>query len=166
MSQATAESVVAAEQQAVNVHGGDPKGRMITRTVVIIGFVLVAALIFALIFSAPVEDPARITIGFSLNSFLVWMGGLHPLVQIPIVLAAFGVVVVIILVLIEYAPRSGRRYFVMRLVACLLVPALAFLLLRPYSNAVFYVVAISLLVGALLFFADYRSRQARGICSS
>lgn len=149
-------------ERPVTLHSVDPRGRTITRTVVIVGFVLVAALIFLLIFSAPVEDPSRITIGFSLNSFLVWMGGLNPLLQIPIVLAAFGLVVVLLLVLIEYAPRPGRRYFVMRLVACLLVPALAFLLLRPYSNAVFYVVAISLLVGALLFFADYRSRQGAG----
>jgi len=71
-------------------------------------------------------------------------------------------VVGIILVLIEFAPRPGRGYFIMRLVACLVIPVLAFLLLRPYANAVVYVVAIALLVGALLFFADFRSRQGAG----
>ena len=68
----------------------------------------------------------------------------------------------IVLVLIEFAPRPGRGYFIMRLVACLVIPVMAFLLLRPYANAVLYVVAIALLVGALLFFADFRARQGAG----
>lgn len=150
-----------AERPAATVHVSATGGAL-TRTVVLVGFALVAALLLLLVFSAPAEDPARITIGFSLNSFFIWMGGLHPLLQIPVVLLAFGVVVTIILVLIEYAPRPGRGYLIMRLVACLLIPVLAFLLLRPYANAVFYVVAIALLVGAILFFADYRSRQGAG----
>ncbi len=148
--------------QPTTVHGADKKGRSVTRTVVLIGFLLVVTLFFLLIFSAPVDDPQRITIGFSLNSFFVWMGGLHPLVQIPVVLIAFAAVVAILLVLIEYAPRPGRGYFFLRLAACAIIPLLAFLLLRPYSNAVLYVVAIALLVGGLLFFADYRSRQGAG----
>ncbi|UWF77127.1 MULTISPECIES: carbohydrate ABC transporter permease [Microbacterium] len=161
MSQATVDRE-ATTDSPVTTHGTDPKGRAITRAVVIVGFVLVAALLFMLIFSAPVEDPARVTIGVSLNSYFLWLGNLHPLLQIPAVLLAFGVVVAILLVLIEFAPRPGRGYFVMRLVACLAIPVLAFMLLRPYANAVLYVVAIALLVGALLFFADYRSRQGAG----
>ena len=161
MSQSTVDSPVATELP-VTTHGADPRGRAITRTVVIIGFVLIAALFFLLIFSTPVEDPSRVTIGFSLNSFFVWLGGLHPLVQIPIILVVFAAVVAVVLVLIEYAPRPGRGYFIMRLAACLGIPVLAFMLLRPYSNALLYVIAIALLVGALLFFADYRSRQGAG----
>lgn len=162
MSHTIVDDPVKTADRVSETHATDAKGRAITRTVVIVGFVLIAALIFALIFSAPVEDPARVTIGFSLNSFFIWLGGLPPLAQIPVVLLTFGVVVTIVLVLIEFAPRPGRGYFVMRLVACLVIPVLAFMLLRPYSNAVFYVVAISLLAGALLFFADYRSRQGSG----
>lgn len=161
MSQTTVDSPVT-DDLPVTTHGVDPKGRRITRTVVIIGFVLIAAIFFLLIFSTPVEDASRVTIGFSLNSFFIWLGGLHPLVQIPIILAVFAVVVAIVLVLIEYAPRPGRGYFIMRLVACLAIPVVAFMLLRPYSNALLYVIAIALLVGALLFFADYRSRQGAG----
>lgn len=161
MSQTTVDSPVT-DDLPVTTHGVDPKGRRITRTVVIIGFVLIAAIFFLLIFSTPVEDASRVTIGFSLNSFFIWLGGLHPLVQIPIILAVFAVVVAIVLVLIEYAPRPGRGYFIMRLVACLGIPVVAFMLLRPYSNALLYVIAIALLVGALLFFADYRSRQGAG----
>jgi len=144
-------------------HGVDAKGRRITQIVVVAGFVLIAAMLFLLIISAPVEAPARIALGpVSLNNFFLWLGGLPPLAQIPAVLIAFGIVVAIVLVLIEFAPRPGRGYFIMRLVACLVIPVLALMLLRPYSNAVLYVVAIALLSGALLFFADYRSRQGAG----
>lgn len=161
MSQLTVEQPVKADAP-VTTHGADEKGRRLTRIVVVVGFVLLVALALGLVFTTSTEESARITIGFSLNSFFVWLGGMSPLVQIPAVLLAFGVVVVVVLVLIEYAPRAGRGYFIMRLAACLLIPVLAFLLLRPYANAVLYVVAIALLVGALLFFADYRSRQGAG----
>ncbi len=144
-------------------HGTDRRGRAITRTLVVVGFALIVALFFLLLFSTPVENASRIALGpVSLNTFFMWLGGLHPLLQIPVVLLAFGLVVAIVLVLIEYAPRPGKGYFIMRLVACLVIPVLAFMLLRPYSNAVLYVVGIALVSGALLFFADYRSRQGAG----
>ncbi|WP_424447736.1 carbohydrate ABC transporter permease [Microbacterium arborescens] len=161
MSQTTVDRPVDTELPATT-HATDPKGRSITRIVVATGFALIVAILLLLIFTGSSEESSRITIGFSLNSFFLWLGGMSPLVQIPVILAVFGLVVGIILVLIEYAPRSGRGYFIMRLVACLVIPVLAFLLLRPYANAVLYVVAIALLVGALLFFADFRSRQGAG----
>lgn len=161
MSQATLEDPVKTDAP-VTTHGVDRRGRAITRTVVIAGFALVAALLFLLVFVAPTGDSPRLTIGFTLNSLFVWLGGMNPIVQIPVVLAAFGVVVVVILVLIEYAPRPGRGYFVMRLVASLAIPLIALMLLRPYANAAVYVIGIALLVGGLLFFADYRSRQGAG----
>ncbi|KYJ97489.1 sugar ABC transporter permease [Microbacterium sp. p3-SID338] len=161
MSHATIEKPVEADAPPTT-HGTGEKGRKTTRTILAIGFVVVVALALLLVFTAPTEESSRITIGFSLNSFFLWLGGLNPLVQIPAVLLVFGVVVAIILVLIEFAPRPGRGYFIMRLVACLVIPVLALLLLRPYANAVVYVVAIALLVGALLFFADFRARQGAG----
>lgn len=161
MSQTTVDRPVDTELPTTT-HATDPKGRSITRIVVATGFALIVAILLLLIFTGSSEESSRITIGFSLNSFFLWLGGMSPLVQIPVILAVFGLVVGIILVLIEYAPRSGRGYFIMRLVACLVIPVLAFLLLRPYANAVLYVVAIALLVGALLFFADFRSRQGAG----
>jgi len=161
MSHATIEKPVEADAPPTT-HGTDEKGRKTTRTILAIGFVVVVALALLLVFTAPTEESSRITIGFSLNSFFLWLGGLNPLVQIPAVLLVFGVVVAIILVLIEFAPRPGRGYFIMRLVACLVIPVLALLLLRPYANAVVYVVAIALLVGPLLFFADFRARQGAG----
>ena len=139
-----------------------PKTARTTRLVVTVGLILVAALFIFLVTRAPMEDAKPTSLGFSLNSFFRWLGNLNPLVQIPLVILVFGVVVALILVLIEYAPRAGRGYFWLRLAACFVVPALAFMLLRPYQNAVIYVVAIALILGALLFFADYRARDGAG----
>jgi len=139
-----------------------PKTARTTRLVVTIGLILVAALFIFLVTRTPVEDARPTSLGFSLNSFFRWLGNLNPLVQIPLVILVFGIVVALILVLIEFAPRAGRGYFWLRLAACFLVPALAFMLLRPYQNAVIYVVAIALILGGLLFFADYRARDGAG----
>ena len=128
---------------------------------IISGVGLVAMLVLLLAGSGN-EDAAPTTIGFSLNSFFIWLGNLNPLLQIPIVLVVFGVVIGVVLLLIEYAPRPGKGYFWLRLGASILIPIIAFMLLRPYQNAVVYVVAIGLLAGALLFFADYRARAGEG----
>ncbi|GAA2075210.1 carbohydrate ABC transporter permease [Microbacterium hatanonis] len=138
-----------------------PGRRAATIGVIIAAVVLLVALVA--LFAAPaVEDAPKTTLGFSLNSFFVWIGNLNPLVQIPIAVVAFGAVVALILLVIEFAPRAGRGYFWMRLVICFAVPVLAFMLLRPYQNAVLYVVGIALALGALLFFFDYRSRAGAG----
>ncbi|KQR24751.1 ABC transporter permease [Agreia sp. Leaf335] len=97
-----------------------------------------------------------------MNSLFRWMGNLNPLAQIPIIIVIFGLVIALILVLIEYAPRAGNFYFWLRLAACFVIPVLALMLLRPYQNALIWVLVIALVVGALLFFADYRSRQGAG----
>ncbi|WP_214466197.1 carbohydrate ABC transporter permease [Microbacterium flavescens] len=141
---------------------GLSRRRRVTRLVVAIGFVLVAALILFLVTRPPVEDARPTTIGFSLNSFFRWLGDLNPLIQIPVVLLVWFAVIGLILLLIEYAPRPGRFYFWLRLVTCFAIPVLAFMLLRPYQNAVIYVLAIAVVLGGLLFWADYRSREGAG----
>ena len=136
--------------------------RRITSIVLVVAAVLVVALFLFMVTRPPVDGARPVSLGFSLNSFFRWLGDLGPLVQIPIVLIAFGAVVGIILLLIEYAPRSGRGYFWLRLIACFGIPVLAFMLLRPYENAVIYVLAIAVILGGALFYADYRSRQGAG----
>jgi alpha-glucoside transport system permease protein len=136
--------------------------KRVAAVVAVVSAVGLVAMLVLLLTGSGDEDASPTTIGFSLNSFFVWLGGLNPLVQIPIVLVVFGLVVAAILVLIEYAPRPGRGYFWLRLGASILIPVIAFMLLRPYQNAVVYVVAIGLLAGALLFFADYRARAGAG----
>jgi alpha-glucoside transport system permease protein len=133
----------------------------VTVLVVVAALIVAAALFVFMVTRAPVETRPT-TLGFSLNSFFRWLGGLNPIVQIPIIVVVFGAVVGLILLLIEYAPRPGRGYFWLRLAACFLLPVLAFMLLRPYQNAVIYVLGIAVILGAVLFWADYRSRQGAG----
>ncbi|GAA3766182.1 hypothetical protein GCM10022240_18380 [Microbacterium kribbense] len=136
--------------------------RRVTGIILAAAAVLVVALLLFLLTSGPDENAKPTTLGFSLNSFFVWVGQLHPLVQIPIVVVLFAILVAVILLLIEYAPRAGRGYSVLRMAACFVIPVIAFMVMRPYQNSVVYVVAIALLAGAILFFADYRSRQGTG----
>ena len=133
-----------------------------TMIVVSIGFILVAALFIFMVTRPPIEDPRPVSLGVSLNSFFRWLGDLGPIVQIPLVLIVFGAVVGLILLLIEYAPRSGRGYFWLRVAACFILPVIAFMLLRPYQGAVVYVILIAIILGALLFYADLRARQGAG----
>ncbi len=133
-----------------------------TRLVVVAGFVVAFALLVLLFLSPGSDDPTPTSLGVSLRSFFVWLGGLNALLQIPIVLAAFGLVVALILLLIEYAPRAGNGYFWLRLVACFAIPVIAFMLLRPYQNALVYVLGIAIVLGAILFWADSRSEQGAG----
>jgi alpha-glucoside transport system permease protein len=139
-----------------------PPSRTTTRVVVTIGFIAIAALVVFLFLSPPNPDARPTSLGFSFNSFFQWIGNLGPIVQIPIVLLVFGVVVAILLVLIEYAPRKGTGYFWLRLISCFAIPLLAFMMLRPYQNAVIYVIPIALIAGGLLFYADYRAREGAG----
>lgn len=134
-----------------------------TAIVATVGLAIMLALFVLLLLSTPVEDPAKIVIpGFSLTALFQWLGAMNPLVQIPIILVIFAAVVGIILVLIEFAPRPGRVYFWIRLVACFAIPVLALMLLRPYQSAFIYVFGIAVLTGAVLFWLDYRSRQGAG----
>ena len=134
-----------------------------TAIVATVGLAIMLALFVLLLLSTPVEDPAKIVIpGFSLTALFQWLGAMNPLVQIPIILVIFAAVVGIILVLIEFAPRPGRVYFWIRLVACFAIPVLALMLLRPYQNAFIYVFGIAVLAGAVLFWLDYRARQGAG----
>jgi alpha-glucoside transport system permease protein len=133
-----------------------------TKLVVAIGLILVVALFIFLVTRPPTEGARPVSLGFSFNSFFQWIGNMEPLVQIPVVLIAFGIVMALILLLIEYAPRSGRGYFWLRLIACFAIPILAFMLLRPYQNAVLYVLAIAVVLGGILFYADYRASQGAG----
>lgn len=136
--------------------------RRTTSIVVAVALILIVALFIFMVTRPPVEGARPTSIGISLNSFFQTLGSLGPIVQIPIVLLVFGAVVAILLVLIEFAPRSGRGYFWLRLIACFAIPVIAFMLLRPYENAVFYVLAIAIILGGVLFYADYRAASGAG----
>lgn len=153
---------VSADGDAAGAQARLARRHRTTALVVTIALILVVALFLFMVTRAPVEGARPTSLGFSLNSFFQWLGGMGPIVQIPLVLLVFGAVVGLLLLLIEYAPRPGRFYFWLRLAACFLIPVLAFMLLRPYQNAVIYVLAIAIVLGGALFYADYRSRQGAG----
>jgi alpha-glucoside transport system permease protein len=163
MSQTTAQKAEkASETPPPPRASGKKPSQTLTRAVVTVGFILIAALVIFMVTRPPSPDALPVSLGFSFNSFFVWIGGLGPLVQIPVVLVIFGVVVAALLILIEFAPRAGTGYFWLRLVACFLIPFLAFMLLRPYQNAAVYIIAIALISGFLLFWADLRAREGAG----
>ncbi|WP_426321183.1 carbohydrate ABC transporter permease [Microbacterium sp. E-13] len=163
MSQTTTAATDEAQGTPAPERGGrKPPSRRTTRLVVTIGLILIAALIVFLLLSPPNPDARPVSLGFSYNSFFQWIGNMGPIVQIPIILVIFAAVVGVLLVLIEYAPRAGRGYFWLRLISCFAIPFLAFMMLRPYQGAVIYVIAIALIAGGLLFWADYRASQGAG----
>jgi alpha-glucoside transport system permease protein len=96
-----------------------------------------------------------------MTAFFLWMATLPPLAQIPVILAAFAIVVGLILFFIEFAPRSGRGYTIMRLVVAIAVPAIVVLALGVYNSAI-WLVPLAAVLGAGLFLLDLRSREGKG----
>ena len=96
-----------------------------------------------------------------MTAFFQWLAGLPPLVQIPVVIVAFAIVVGIILFFVEIAPRSGRRYTIIRLAVAVVVPAAVVLLLGVYNSAV-WLVPVAAVLGGVLFLLDYRARDGKG----
>ena len=93
-----------------------------------------------------------------LKDLLTWIGSLPALAQVPIVIAAFLVVVGLLIFFVEIAPRSGRMYTIIRLVVALVVPALALLAI----GSVWWAAAIGAVVGGIFFILDFRAREGRG----
>ncbi len=93
-----------------------------------------------------------------MTAFFTWIGGLHPFIQVVIVVAAFALVVAGALYLIDIVARPGRRYTIIRLLVSVLVPAIVLLLV----NSVLWAVIVAALLGLGLFFLDYRSSQGAG----
>ncbi|MCS5734383.1 carbohydrate ABC transporter permease [Herbiconiux daphne] len=93
-----------------------------------------------------------------MSDFLTWVGGLPALAQIPIVVIAFGIVVALILFFVEIAPRSGRKYTLIRLAVCVIAPFLAFVLI----GSVWWAALIAAALGLLFFWLDRRSKQGAG----
>ena len=93
-----------------------------------------------------------------MKDLLTWLGSLPPLAQVPIIVGLFLAAATGLILLIEVAPRPGRRYTVIRFLACLLIPGIAFFLL----GSVWWAIAIAIVLGGLFFLLDYRSREGKG----
>ena len=93
-----------------------------------------------------------------MSVFLAWIATLPALAQIPLVLLAFFAVIALLIFFIEIAPRSGRRYTIIRAAACVLIPTLIFLAL----GSVYWAAGAAAVFGGLFFLLDYRSKQGAG----
>src|SRR6188768_1767385 len=93
-----------------------------------------------------------------MKDVLSWIGTLPVLAQVPVIVALFLVAATILVLLIEVAPRPGRRYTIIRFIASLAIPGIVFLLL----GSVWWAIAAAVVVGGVLFLLDYRSRQGKG----
>ncbi|MBO9625480.1 MAG: sugar ABC transporter permease [Microbacterium sp.] len=92
------------------------------------------------------------------KDFFHWVGGLPPILQAVIVVIAFAVVVAVILLLVDIAPRKGTLYTVVRLAMCLLIPLAVMWFFQSY----YWAMGVAVVVGAVFFFLDYRSRDGAG----
>ncbi|MCU1477479.1 MAG: transporter permease [Subtercola sp.] len=96
-----------------------------------------------------------------MTAFFTWLAGLPPLAQIPVVLLVFGIVIALVVFFIEFAPRSGRKYTIMRLLVAIGVPAVLVLMLGVYNDAI-WLVPLAAVLGAGLFLLDLRARGGKG----
>ena len=93
-----------------------------------------------------------------MTRFLQWLSTMPTLAQIPIIIGVFLAVVLLLLFLIELAPRAGKKFTIIRAIACVAFPLLMVAILDSYTWAI---IAAGFL-GLGLFFLDYRSRHGAG----
>jgi alpha-glucoside transport system permease protein len=93
-----------------------------------------------------------------MKAFLGWLALLPPLAQVPIIIGAFLAVIALAIFLIEIAPRSGRKYTIIRLAVCILVPTLVFIFL----GSIWWAAAAAAVAGGIFFILDFRSREGAG----
>jgi alpha-glucoside transport system permease protein len=96
-----------------------------------------------------------------MSSFFQWLAGIPPLAQIPLILLAFAALVGVVLVFVEFAPRRGLRYTILRLAVCVVVPVGVLLAFGLYDSVI-WVAAIAAVIGGGLFLLDYRSKRGAG----
>ena len=93
-----------------------------------------------------------------MSDFFRWIATLPALAQVPLVVGAFVAVVAVILFFVEIAPRSGRRYTIIRLAVCVIAPLAIFIAL----GSVGWAAAVAAVLGGVFFILDYRSKQGVG----
>ncbi|MDR2974309.1 MAG: sugar ABC transporter permease [Propionibacteriaceae bacterium] len=96
-----------------------------------------------------------------MQAFFAWLAGLPQLVQIPIVIVAFLVVVGAVIFLIEVVPRSGRGLSWVRAAIAIGVPVVVLAVLGLEKGAA-WVFLLGAVLGGGLFWLDARSSKGRG----
>jgi len=95
------------------------------------------------------------------SDFFQWLAGLSPLLQIPVILLSFAVVIGLVLAFVEVSTNRGRGFAILRLLAAVLVPVVILLLLGLYAS-VMWVAAVAAVLGLAVYFYDRRSRSGAG----
>lgn len=94
----------------------------------------------------------------TIQDFFRWLSTLNPWLEIVVIIGVFLAVVALILFLIEIAPRPGRVYTIIRLIACVVGPALVLVILQSWVEAA----AAAAVLGLLFFFLDKRAKGGAG----
>ncbi|MEV8250394.1 sugar ABC transporter permease [Microbacterium sp. NPDC076768] len=92
------------------------------------------------------------------TTFFQWIGTLPPILQAVAVVIAFAVVVAVILLCVDVAPRRGAKYTWIRLAMCLLIP----LGVMFFFSSYYWAMGVAVVVGGVFFLLDYRSRDGVG----
>lgn len=93
-----------------------------------------------------------------MSAFLQWLSTLSPWLEIPIIIGVFVAVVGLILFLVEIAPRGGKVYTGIRLLACVATPALILWMLQSYQWAII----VAAFLGLGFFLLDMRAKKGAG----
>ncbi|MDR2930299.1 MAG: sugar ABC transporter permease [Propionibacteriaceae bacterium] len=96
-----------------------------------------------------------------MQAFFSWLASLPNIVQVPLVIAAFLVVVAVIIVLIEVAPRPGTAYTWVRAAIAIGFPVIALAVFGLEAGAA-WVFGLGAVLGGGLFWLDARSTKGRG----
>ena len=96
-----------------------------------------------------------------MQAFFSWLATLPDMLQVPVVILAFLVVVGLVVFLIEIAPRPGRTYTLVRLGIAVGIPVLVLALLGLERGAG-WVFGLGAVLGGGLFWLDSRSAKGRG----
>ncbi|WP_345473281.1 sugar ABC transporter permease [Glutamicibacter ectropisis] len=96
-----------------------------------------------------------------MSELFQWLASVPPLIQIPLVLMAFALLIAMILGFVEVATKGGRGYTILRLLSAVLVPVVILLFLGLY-NSVMWVAVIAAVLGGIVFLVDRRSRDGAG----
>lgn len=94
----------------------------------------------------------------NIQHFFQWLSTLNPWLEIVVIVGLFLGVVGLILFFIEIAPRKGRKYTIIRLIACVVGPALVLIFLGSWYEAA----AAAAVLGLLFFYLDKRAKDGAG----
>jgi len=96
-----------------------------------------------------------------MQKFFTWLTGFPHLLQVPIVIAAFALLVALVVFAIEILPRSGTVYTVIRLIVAIGVPVGVLAALGLERGAAWGYLLAAVLGGGL-FMLDQRQSKGKG----